>query len=1000
MLELELLGSPAIILDGKPVTELLSAKALLLVCYLATEQERSHDRDVLHNLLWSEVPEERARLSLRQALHHIQKTLPGYLIATRRTIAFDATRPHQVDVMTFCEILAETNVDTDQLEMAVSLYRGDFLEGYYANDSPTLEDWLGQKREYYQRLLLSALENLTDHFMLQDDWGHATVPVRRMLSIDPWHETSHQRLMLLLARQGEYNAALAQYETCRQILLNDLGIEPTSETTTLHERIQKARTARRHNLPAAPGMFIGRQAELDKLDKWIHDPHRRLITLVGPGGIGKTRLAQELVTHHLHRYLNGICYVSLGPVTQSEFIITAIAKAADIQIAGPASPRKQLFAQLAKLELLLLLDGFEHLVTDADLLRDILQAAPDIKIIVTSRENLDLQEEWVFTIDGLSIPPEQPQDHAPLEHFDAITCFVQNARRKRNDFGLKGQEDVVIHLCRILGGSPLGIELAAALVSVASCTQIVTEVEQNLDVLGTTQRKSPERYPSLRAVFNHSWQLLTHDEQLVFPRLSVFRGGFTLEAAREVAGTTLHNLNGLVAKSLLRATTEDNAGIRYQIHETLRQYAEEKLNGDPAVLLQMQAAHSAFFVGLLQQQSDLWTRGERQTTIAAMSRDLGNIRVAWQRVVDLRDIDAIEQAILPLRRLYDALSWFQEGSSLFAQAREALQPAASSEEQFVWGQLSIHCAAFHIFLGNAKEALNLVKQGIDILLQHEKDESLALALNVLGIAQLNVGNYDVAKEALGECLAIHRRLDNRRDLTAPLANLGMACIRTGDYVAARQVLEEGLAICREEDLHHGLAQFLNNLGSLHRTMGDLATAQRYFEQALPVIEDIERVHLKAIVMVHLGEIHVRQGAYDQALADCQAGIDLMRQISDLQSYAVGLGWQGLAYHGLGDEKSARRCLQVGLEIALKKQIAPVILGLLVGIAVLLLDSGRQEAGIDLLTTVAQHPATEYSDRTYAVELLAQQDITLREGAPYQEVRPLTEIASTFLVDLE
>ncbi|MBN1311519.1 MAG: tetratricopeptide repeat protein [Anaerolineae bacterium] len=999
MLELTVLGPPHAALDEEPVTDFISSKALILFCYLALEGNRSHARETLAGLLWGEMPEERARSNLRQALHNIQKLFPGYFTVTRQTAAFDISQPHRLDAVTFRELIEHSEVDGAQLEMAVSLYQGEFLDGLYVDDAPALEDWLRVERERHRLLLLSAIERLADHHTLRGEWERAADLVRHALSIEPWREESHRRLMLLLARQGEYNAALAHYEICCQALDDDLGAEPTVETTALYERIQRSRITKRHNLPPAPNAFVGRQTEISFLEQWIRNPDCHLITLVGPGGVGKTRLAQELSSRHAHEFLDGLRWVPLSPIIRPEFIVTVIAEAVEVSISGPEPARDQLIAQLAEREMLLLLDGFEHLMAGVDLISDMLLKAPELTIVVTSREKLNLQEEWVFTVDGLATPPEELQDTGEVKQYDAVVYFEQSARQQKVDFALRGQGAASAYLVRILGGSPLGIELATALLPVASCAQIAAEVEQNLDVLTTAWRNKPERHRSLRAVFDHSWQLLTPHEQLIFPRLSVFFGGFTLEAARSVAGADLHMLGGLVAKSLLRVLTAEGGAIRYEIHEILRQYAEELLEREPAVRQQIETGHIAYYAGFLQQQEELASRGERQKAIDAIAGELGNIRVAWQKAIAHRDVKALGDALSTLHRFYEARSWFQEGNDLFTLAIEGLQPAATPAEEFVWGRLLAHKAGFQLRLGNVSGAQGLAQQGAEVLRRHKAEEPLAFVLNTLGITQLSAGDFAVAKETLQEGLAIYRALGSRREIVAPLANLGIACVRAGDYEAARDVLEEGLAICCEEDIRQGLAQFLTNLGALHCTMGDLAAARHHYEQALPVCEELGQRHLKAFTLINLGEIGVREKDFEQALADCQTGVNSVRYLNDLRNLAKGLKWLGLAHLGLDDEKAARNCLYEGLEIALKIQAPPTTLSVLTGVAVLLLEEEQLKGGVDLLMAVARHPATDQNERAYAVELLANQGITLPDEAGYEEEQPLIKIAGTLLAEL-
>ncbi|MBN1430076.1 MAG: tetratricopeptide repeat protein [Anaerolineae bacterium] len=1001
MLELTLLGPPLITLDGKPVTDFVSRKALLLACYLALEGEHAHTREKLGHLLWGEKPDRRARASLSLALHNIQKLLPDYLIVTSQTIAFDTARPCRSDVAVFREALEKPETDATRLEEAIELYRGQFLGEHHADDSPEMGDWLSKERRRYQSLLLSGIERLADHYTLTGQWKRAADLIRQALDMEPWHETFHQQLMLFLARQGKYNDALAHYKVCCQALEEELGVPPSAETVALHERIRKVRMDRRHNLPPAPGKFVGRQADLDRLTQWIYDTNRRLITLVGPGGIGKTRLAQELAARHAHEFINGAWHVSLVSTTEPALIVTAIAEAVGIQLSGTTPLREQLFEQLAGQELLLVLDSFEHLVDSANLVTGILHSAPDVKVIVTSREKLDLRDEWAFRVDGLSLPPEEADQADKLECYDAIACFVQRARQQQHDFAIRGQETAVVQMCRLLGGSPLGIELAAALLPAASCAQIVTEVERSLDVLDTNRQDVPERHRSLRAVFDHSWHLLTPEEQQVFPRLSVFSGGFTFDAAQKVANADLIMLSGLIAKSLLRVSmSEDNTIARYDIHENVRQYAEEILCRDPAAQQQAQVAHIVYYVDFLQKQEDQGERGEYRAAIDAIYGELGNIWAVWQRAVAYRDTKAIDRTIRPLTKFHEARGWFQQAYDFFTLAIEGLQPEQTSEEQFVCGRLLVHRAGFQTRLGQIVEAQQYAQQGVEILRQQETGKSLAVALNILGVTQSTAGLHSAAQEAFRESLAIFRTLGQRQGYFSQLLNLGITSFQMGDYQAAKEALEDGLAFCREEGIRQDVAYFLDSLGILYLRMRDLPTARSYCEQALLANEEAgHNVYLNAGILINLGEISVWQGRFEQAVAHCQAALTLLRPSTELLHMSAALKWLGVAHHYLGEDDTAYRCLCEGLEIHVKMQNVTGILRLFVGVAMVMLDSENHPAGIELLRIVAQHPATEHGNRLDAVELLSRQGIEVPEEVEYQEDRPLVEIARDVLLKL-
>jgi tetratricopeptide (TPR) repeat protein len=539
---------------------------------------------------------------------------------------------------------------------------------------------------------------------------------------------------------------------------------------------------------------------------------------------------------------------------------------------------------------------------------------------------------------------------------------------------------------------------------VVTCKQIVAETEQNLDVLSTTRRDVPERHRSLRAVFEHSWQLLSDDDQRIFSCLSIFRGGFTLEAAREVAGANVHTVRRLISQSLLRVTIgEDGEAPRYEIHETVRQYAEEKLAREPKLLREMETAHIAYYVDLLRRQNEAWHGGAQQVAIDAISKELDNVRLAWQRAVAHGDVQAIDRATTFMHRFYYVRGWYQEGSELFALAVARLQAQESPDAQSAWGHLSVCQSWFRGIQGKPAEAWTLAQQGVEVLRRHEEGEPLAFALNTLGVMHLNAGSYHRARAVLRDSLDIYRALDQKGSCFAPLVNLGTACLHTGDYATAQEAFEEGLALCREHGDSYGVAKFFTNLGMLHGAMGDWSTAGRYFEQALGIGDEVGLLHFRAGTLGRLSQAYTRQGQFEQALANGKAGIEFLHQCGDIQSVADGLVWQGLAHHGLGDRDAAYRCICEGLEIALRIQVDPVTLSLLVGGAVLLLGGDRHKMGIDLLEIAARHPATEWNYRTYALELLSEQGITLPDdeanGESYEETRSLAEVASSLLTEL-
>ena len=300
------------------------------------------------------------------------------------------------------------------------------------------------------------------------------------------------------------------------------------------------------NLPAPATRLVGREAELAALAQLLDDPTCRLLSLVGPGGIGKTRLAIEAACDLWQRFADGVFFASLAGTSSSEFMVPAIAQAVALNFAGPADPRVQLANYLRNKQVLLLLDNLEHLLEGVDLLVEMLEETPGVKLLVTSRERLELQAEWVFEVQGLPVPAEDEVER--LEKYSAVQLFLQRTRQAQVAFELSTEDRAhVARICRLVEGMPLAIELAAAWVPVLSCAEIADEIARSIDFLTTTMRDVPERQRSIRAVFDHSWHLLSEEEQQVLRPMSIFRGGFTRQAAEAVAGAGLPLLSALLA---------------------------------------------------------------------------------------------------------------------------------------------------------------------------------------------------------------------------------------------------------------------------------------------------------------------------------------------------------------------------------------------------------------------------------------------------------------------
>ncbi|MHB1319642.1 MAG: BTAD domain-containing putative transcriptional regulator, partial [Anaerolineae bacterium] len=628
-LSLGVLGPLQVLIDDVPVTALESDKVRALLVYLAVEAHRPHRRESLVGLLWPDCPEQVARHNLRQALLNLRQAIgdhtarPPYLLISRDTIQFNRDSDFTLDLAQFNTILhaaeedrgrgtGDGSIRAARLEEMIKLYRGGFLQDFFLEDSAEFEDWVLVQRESLHQHALNACSTLASYYEQHGDFQAARRHASRQLELDPWREEAHCQMMRALALDGQRSAALAQYETCRRVLAEELGVEPSTQTCELYEQVRAGTletkhespasipTASIHNLPVSLTSFHGREQELIELERLIANSECRCISLVGQGGTGKTRLALQAAQQHRADSTHGVAFVPLAAVSSVEGAIPAISGAIHLDFYGPGDPRVQLLNYLRDKQMLLILDNVEQLLGEGPpeaaivgLMLEILQHAPGVKLLVTSREALNLQGEWVFEVGGLAFPRAEQEEHA--DEYAAVALFMQRARRASPGLAF-GEADRagMADICRLVEGMPLAIELAAAWSRVLSPAEIAQEIRGSLDILSASVRDLPERHRSMRVVFDRSWQRLSAREQQVLSQLSVFRGGFSRQAAEQVAGASLPVLSTLVNRTLLRRT----AAGRYELHELVRQYCASHLAADPQAHAAAQKRHFDCFLAL------------------------------------------------------------------------------------------------------------------------------------------------------------------------------------------------------------------------------------------------------------------------------------------------------------------------------------------------------------------------------------------------------------------
>lgn len=1052
-LHITLLGSPVITLDGKPVTGFVSNKAQALVYYLAATGQ-PHGRELLSGLLWSDVPDSSARKNLRDVLSNLRKLLGPFLHITRHTAGLEPTAGILIDRQAFTGAVLDkgltaspalAEVDASLLRDAADLYRGDFLAGFYVDEAPLFEEWMLGEREHLRQLALQALTVLAAYHGQQRHYTPAIEYTMRLLAMDPWREEAHRELMLLLALSGQRTAALAQYERCRRILDEELGVEPAAETTALYEQIRDDRvtaiatipspphrvtSSPLHNLPAQLAAFVGREVEVAEVLAWLKDSAGRLLTLVGPGGVGKTRLALQ-AGHSLvsageagQFFPHGVYFVSMTgvesvsgrqpaalpvePQTSPSLnaLIHTMADALKLSFSGRATPHEQLFDFLRQKEMLLILDNLEHVLETTHFLVNLLQQAPGIKLLATSRARLNVRGEQLIVLAGLAYPDEgETAGGAAWAGYEAVQLFLQHAAVADPTFLPEAPDKIAIsRICQLVDGLPLGIELAAGWVRLISCQEIAQEIQQNLSFLQSAMRDVPPRHQSLHAVFDYSWRLLTPAEKRVLRRLSVFRGGFSREAAVQIAGASLPVLAALIDNSLLRQTAAHHAlaPIRYELLEVLRQYAAEKLVESQAGAgeeREVRERHARFYLGFLQQHRANLQESRQQEGLAEIRLEIENIRAAWRWAITQGKAAAVGQALEGLALFYYMRSWFQEGEEQFSQAAACLAQWQNGDDsgaaRLVWSKVMAWQGWFAFLLGKKAAAQALLAQSLDVLRLDGAPGDLVYPLNWLAVVTYDLGQYEAANQLCQEGLAVSRAGGYRFGIAIAKNILSQIAYAQGQYLDARRYCQESLALGRKIGNRWSMAFSLTYLGEVAYALGDYQAAQARFQEGLAIREAMGDARGTATCLNHLGDTAVARQSYAEAGRYYQAGLAMFRQIGNQGSVAASLTRLAQLALVQNDAGAAWNYFQEALRAAYEVGATPQILDVLAGVASLLATKEAEEA-LALATVVWQHPETRKESRDRAADLLRQRTGQIPPPDPASQADELAGVIEELL----
>lgn len=962
--ELTLLGGCALTVGDIYIRDFATDKERALLAFLALEQSRPQRREYLATLFWPESSTATALKNLRQSLYRLKQTLDGaqagladrLLLVTAKEIGLKRAAL-QVDALTLNAAitasekhthpsLASCNTCLIQLGEVVALYEGELLAGLGVRDAPFFEEWLLLRREILHHQVLLVLQNLALAYESRGEPLQAYEYAHRQLALDPYREDAHRQVIRLLAQRGMTHQALAHYATCRRLLQEEFGALPAPETVALYEQIRAGKlpnhpinrtakftedsqelpstipdratgasplTERRypHNLPATPLPMVGRQAELADLLARLQAPGSRLWTLVGMGGVGKTRLAlavsQAIVdceaqkapriadsaeadnlqsTIQNPQFPHGVWFVPLigvaaDPPHVQHVLAEVICKTLGMATTGGNAVQTQLFDYLVRRQLLLLLDNFEHLLAEeavatqaTGFLLALLRAAPGVTVLVTSRTALHLGLEEVFPLTGLPVPEHKATDSAT---YDSVRLFVQGAQAAMPAFRVDADTlAAVVEICQLIGGLPLGIELAATLVRHFAPPEIVRAIRQNPDILVSPRRDIDERHRRLTAVFESSWQLLTVTEQRALMQAAIFVGPFSGSAAGEITGATHLDFINLTEQSLLR---QPAPGL-YELHELVRQWVAHKLAAlEPTFVAALQARYARYYLGFVAERREPLRHRTATLAITQIRQVSANIRCAWELALTHGWLDALAPALEALLRYWKITGRYEEGEALVSAALPALEPLAARQD----APLPAPPLLIHLWLALAeclhgqnrwKAALAANERALTLAARDEPLQARALILLAEGLSWQ--GRHDEAKPFAERAQALAQQNKLWEVEVRALIVLAWYC----ETLEARLApVARALEIAQRQGDPYFELLCTQNLAGACENEGDYARSLPYRRQALRLAQASQDCYQIGEGHYLYGLVHVHLGLYPQAIEHFQAALALAQEHS-------------------------------------------------------------------------------------------------------------------------
>lgn len=946
---LQFLGKPAITIANETI-ELKRNRETVLLLYLASREDSDKwlARETLEEELGFSNQALRTSLTRARNLSWHQELEEFVLEENGSLLRWQI----DTDIKEFNQAIRKQSWDK-----AIGLYKGNFLLGF--DKYMVTISKLSALREALRLDWRKAIQEVLDPLEKAQRYQVALEILEQLRITDPFDEEVVQRFMRLAHLNGQSSVAIKIYSSFANLLEKGIGEQPTEETQELKIAIERGEsfevntlmlTPTANNLPEISTLFVGRVDDLNTINYELRRVNCRLLTLTGIGGVGKTRLALHTAQNKLGSFAHGIYFISLIHATSVEEVINFLAKALSIPLLGAdlseEKSKAQVIDYLHNKELLLIFDNVESILQISEMLEDILKAAPEIKIIATSREgiassqqNFLYQLEQIIPIYGMTID-------------DAKALFLQTVRQYNAAFKLTLEESQAVEkIHSLLKGLPLGIELVAGLTRNYNCLEIVVRLEQNLSTL---EEVSEQR--GLNTVFETSYETLTKEEQLTYKKLAVFRGSFSQKAAQQLAGASLGTLQNLVNKSLL---AREPSG-RYAMHPALKHYAEQKLVIEKELSYSTYQGHALYYTELVTNQ---FAKEKKEITDIAL--ELDNTKAAWEWLID-----------------HDTLS----AAKLANQGRYAYELEAWSLAEKILRKAELNLAKDSIERANCLYNLGLVikrrtyseaepfyEQSL-VLARAKNDTSLeAEILNSWGVLLVGIGKKVLAEEYLEHSLELHESLGNNQKIAINLRSLARLRAESGKITEAQGMLEEALKHFEIQKEQLESAKTLTNLGIVLLRQKEFTRARQTFEQSQTIYKELGPLYRHGLALNEgcLGRVAEATENYSEAASFYSNVIQNFEEIGDLEKLATAYNNRGFVHFKMHKLDQAKQDLCYSLQKAKQGGIEARLLEALLNIARLYQNEGKVEQALLLAQFVQDHPNTESPIKLRSERLLAE-----------------------------